>query len=207
MILGRYLRREDLKVLTTGDKGGPSVGHELLGHHITILDAQQAVKVLWLFPETKEFRRPTRITTSPKDDSTETEKSKPARQVDFYEQVRSLPSDEAKKLPDRTIDGKRAIGYRFVWKFVLKNGQSKTTQDIYGQSTTTRDIWVDPSTKLPVRIENTIQGKQIGQTMVCSDFIWNAPLDQSLFSMMPPEGYTERKPTPGAAPADARQTH
>jgi len=188
MILGRYLRRDDKKVLTAGD-GGPRVGDEPLGHHISIFDAQ-AEKVFFLFPDTRQFRPPQPIHVSPRDDSIKTETSKPARQVDFYERLRGLPSDKAEKLPDRTIDGQRAIGYRFVWKNEQKDGAEHFT------GTTIRDIWADPRTKLPVRIEHKMRStnpKEAGGDWVFSDFIWDAPLDRSLFSMTPPEGYKEKK--------------
>jgi hypothetical protein len=58
------------------------------------------------------------------------------------------------------------------------------------------DRWVDPDTKLPIRIEVEYRSTHpmSGQSdWVVSDLIWDAPLDRSLFSTTPPEGYKEAK--------------
>jgi outer membrane lipoprotein-sorting protein len=77
-------------------------------------------------------------------------------------------------------------GFRFVEKVQRKHGTDTSTQD----------FWVDPATKLPLGIEVTFQSTDpmVGQmTSVLSDFILDAPLEQSLFSADPPEGYTKMK--------------
>ena len=188
MILGRYLKREDCKVLTAGDKldGQRDWGQHAAQHDVVIFDLQ-AGNLLHLCPESKLFSlNQTTLSISPKDNSINSEKVKPMPEVDFYEQLRGLPSDKAEKVPDCTIDGKRSLGYRFVEKDEEEFGTEHFTQ------TFTRDIWVDPGTKLPVRIEVTFRSANpmMGQSdWVLSDFIWDAPLDRSLFSTTPPEGY------------------
>ncbi|MBN1765898.1 MAG: hypothetical protein JW860_11615, partial [Sedimentisphaerales bacterium] len=47
-------------------------------------------------------------------------------------------------------------------------------------------IWADPRTALPIRIEQ----KQPGLEIVCKNFEFDVELDESLFSMEVPEGYT-----------------
>ena len=190
MILGPYLRRDDQKVLTAGDKleGGRSWGARVGYHAISILDLETG-KGISLIPESKLYRLDqTTYNLSSKDNSIKTEKVKPWQEWDFYKQLRSLPSDKAETLPERMIDGKRTLGYRFVEKDEQRFGTQQATE------TFTRDIWVDPHTKLPIRIEVTFRSTLRGQSdWVYSDIIWDAPLDRSLFSTTPPEGYKEAK--------------
>ena len=59
-------------------------------------------------------------------------------------------------------------------------------------------VWADIENRLPVRVETFTRykaedptGRMTGdQHEVLSDFTFNAPLDQALFSVTPPEGYT-----------------
>jgi hypothetical protein len=59
-------------------------------------------------------------------------------------------------------------------------------------------VWADVETRLPVRVETFSRYKAEDPTgrmsgnrhEVLSDFTFNAPLDQALFSVTPPEGYT-----------------
>jgi hypothetical protein len=191
MILGRYLERDELKVLTSGDKlegGAKWLPHP--DHSISIFDAKAGKDIL-LLPESKRFSKVKGTGSfSPDNGKITFEKITPMPEVDFYKQIRDLLSGKAEKLPDRTIDGKRTLGYRFVEKQEEKFGKKSFT------NTSTRDIWVDPGTKLPVRIEGRFRSDHpmIGATdYVMSDFIWDAPLDPSLFSTNPPEGYKEMK--------------
>jgi outer membrane lipoprotein-sorting protein len=54
------------------------------------------------------------------------------------------------------------------------------------------DVWADPATKQPVRVEMTIrfQGQVIRGTL--SDFALDPKLDDALFRLEPPEGFTLR---------------
>lgn len=190
-ILGRYLKREDINVLTDGDKlGGRGEWGQRAGQHdIMIFDAQTG-NLLHLRPESKLYDLVKTVSNiSPEDGSIKSEKVRPLK-VDFYEQLRSLSSDKAVKLPDRIIDGKRSLGYRFVEKTEQRVGKESFTE------TFTRNIWVDPGTKLPIRIEVEFRSTRpmMGQSdWVLRDFIWDAPLDRLLFSTTPPEGYNEAK--------------
>ncbi len=190
MILGRYLERKEMKVLTPGDKleGGAMWAQPAGG--ISIFDAK-AGKDIFLDPKSKQFSKSEGTASfSPDTGKITTEKIQPMPELDFYKQIRDLLSGNAEKLPDRIIDGKRTLGYRFVEKQEEKFGKKSFT------NTSTRDIWVDPGTKLPVCIEGRFRSDHpmIGATdYVMSDFIWDAPLDPSLFSTNPPEGYKEMK--------------
>ena len=55
------------------------------------------------------------------------------------------------------------------------------------------DLWGDPETGLPVRVEMTL-GMNGNMKVIFSDFVFNAPMDKSLFSIEPPAGYTVGPP-------------
>ena len=53
-------------------------------------------------------------------------------------------------------------------------------------------VWADPESGLPIRVELS-WGVFGAMTIVMSDFAFNIPVDESLFSLEPPEGYTIHK--------------
>lgn len=73
-------------------------------------------------------------------------------------------------LGEREIDGLTTIGYH-----VQKPGVDIT-------------VWADPQTKLPVQMENTMGPV----TYTMTDIVFNVDLDETLFSLEIPEGYTVR---------------
>ncbi len=80
--------------------------------------------------------------------------------------------DSAQYLGERQMEGRTVVGYR-----------------IEEEMTETR-IWADVGTFLPVRIETSINSSLgVGVRCVMSDFVFDAELDESLFSMEVPEGY------------------
>ena len=82
--------------------------------------------------------------------------------------LQESPDFVVEELGEQEIDGQRAIG------FLAKNPEAELT------------IWADPQTTLPVRIEH-----QTGQLLViCKNIEFDVPMDESLFSMDVPEGYT-----------------
>ena len=187
LILGGYLKREERKTLTSGDKlEGGAKWVQSPANYISIFDAKTG-KTIMLLPESKRFAKFETISSvSPDDGSIKTERIKPLPKVDFYEETRRLPDGKLEKLPARTIGGKQSTGFRFVEKNQRKQGTD----------TWTRDIWIDPATKLPFCIEVTEQSTdpRMGRMhAVLSDFVWDAPLEQQLFSTDPPEGYTKMK--------------
>lgn len=51
-------------------------------------------------------------------------------------------------------------------------------------------IWADTETRLPVEIEMTMRSGMLPPTnMIMTDFVWDQPVDESLVSLTPPEGY------------------
>lgn len=51
-------------------------------------------------------------------------------------------------------------------------------------------VWVDPKSRLPLVIEQKITMAMGIMTSSMSDFVFDPPLDDALFSLTPPEGYT-----------------
>ncbi len=98
------------------------------------------------------------------------------QRINFFEQMRKLVSDaqsgavdEIEELGPQTIDGRQAVGFRII------------------QDNTQQTIWADPETGLPIRVEFV---SRAGRKRALSDFRINVELDESLFSMDVPEGYT-----------------
>jgi outer membrane lipoprotein-sorting protein len=80
-------------------------------------------------------------------------------------------------LGEKVIDGQRLAGYRLTGHGMIW------------------ELWGDPKTRLPVRIESSAPSNPNVRPMIYSDFVFNAHLDESLFSMEPPAGYQVQKQT------------
>ncbi len=80
------------------------------------------------------------------------------------------PGVKTESLGQQEIDGRRVVGFRI-------SGSGAVVS-----------LWGDPKTGTPVRIESTDATiPYLKVTM--SDFVLNVPMDDSLFSVEPPEGY------------------
>jgi hypothetical protein len=94
---------------------------------------------------------------------------------DFRAMLRNVSESSAKRLPDREVAG------RVVNEFLVQMRDQDYT------------VTVDPSTKLPIRMELFQPNRpEMGQgecRMVFADFVFDAPVDESLFRMEAPEGY------------------
>jgi outer membrane lipoprotein-sorting protein len=91
--------------------------------------------------------------------------------------AKNRPDGEVENLGTKQIDGRAAVGFRFRLK-----GKNQDTD---------KTIWADPKTALPIRIEETTTGP--GPSVVVSGskgYRFNVKLDDSLFDIEPPEGYT-----------------
>ncbi|MHC4403204.1 MAG: hypothetical protein ACYTG0_26380 [Planctomycetota bacterium] len=87
------------------------------------------------------------------------------------------PQVKREMLGESDIDGRRVVGHR-----IIKPGQ------------VTR-IWVDPQSLLPVQIEKKSRMEPPNEIRIESGFVFNVDLDESLFSVEPPAGYTvDRRP-------------
>jgi hypothetical protein len=90
------------------------------------------------------------------------------------ERLKNSPDASVESLGTEEIDGRNAVGIRVY----------------IGQSIDMR-LWSDPETNLPLRI---VIEKMFGQTRaVFSNFDFDAVIDESLFSMEVPEGYTQQE--------------
>ena len=107
--------------------------------------------------------------------------------TDFLQKLRNLPGQATKKLGERMVDGRKAIDFAVK----LDGGESKVT--------------VDAATKLPIQIEVSYPprfgGKSIREVTV--NFVFDPILDESLFRIVPPAGYTVARHARGeASPQD-----
>jgi outer membrane lipoprotein-sorting protein len=116
------------------------------------------------------------------------------RSANWFDGVRRHLLDTRIKrepLGEKEIGGHRAVGYRLI-------------RHTYGGSDSVMTLWGDPETGLPDRIEVIEQrsGKEMKVTM--SDFVFNADLDESLFSVEPRAGYTTRTLRIDSSPPDEK---
>ena len=104
---------------------------------------------------------------------------------DTLASMKELIEEAETELGEKEITGRLAKGYR-----VTKGGMTFT-------------IWADAKTGDPLQLELTIYQGEVLVTM--SDFRFNEEMDESLFSMKPPEGYkqaTEKPYDVGTASAE-----
>lgn len=183
MILGSHLRREEIKV-SGGDKLPEGiVSTEQPGSYVLIENVKTG-KLVSLHPDEKVFSAVHEIFGINDDGKVVTTKVQPQSKADLYAGICNVSTDKAKKLPERTIDGKQAIGF-----VIEEKGEKKG-----GTVTVERTYWVDVKTKLPVRIEASYRStdpKVADSDCVLRDFVFDAPLDESLFSTEIPAGYTD----------------
>jgi outer membrane lipoprotein-sorting protein len=96
----------------------------------------------------------------------------------YFERLRELLAEkknskdaEYERLGEKEMDGRQVVGFRFA------------------TAAATVTLWGDPKTGLPVRIENAWRGLPAAQVAM-TDFEINVELNEKLFDMRPPEGYT-----------------
>ena len=103
--------------------------------------------------------------------------------ADFFRDILEVPEDRAIRLPEKTIDGKRTVGFR----------------TISDDNSLTKTWWVDRETRLPVRIEwdqngaspePSVESDLLSTKVVFSDFTYDEAIDDSLFDVSVPDGYT-----------------
>jgi outer membrane lipoprotein-sorting protein len=189
-ILGRYRERSEVLSVTPGEEleGGNRWNAPTPGR-VSIIDLQRGAMIS-LTPEKKQYSVITGFASmSPDDGSLEKSELKPVPEADFYRQMRAIPFDKAEKLDERVVEGKKVTGFRTV----------EETKRSAGTDTWTRTYWVDSQTKLPVRIEVDVRSTHpniISTRGVLSDFVFDEPLDESLFSADPPVGYVDARNAP-----------
>jgi outer membrane lipoprotein-sorting protein len=85
--------------------------------------------------------------------------------------LRNLADIKGEPIGKKQIGEVEAQGFR-----IQKNGMSHIA-------------WIDPKTRLPLVIEHTLRTGDKDVTMTMSDFVFDAPLDDALFSLKPPADY------------------
>jgi len=85
--------------------------------------------------------------------------------------LQAHPEFEVEELGEREIASQKLIGFR----------ATHPKAEII--------IWADPQTALPVRIEQ-ISGQM---KVICKNVMFDVPMDETLFSMDVPEGYTQQQ--------------
>jgi hypothetical protein len=101
--------------------------------------------------------------------------SKLATAPDFVNEFRKLADHKGEALEPREINGIKARGFRVV---------------IHGEVSS---LWVDPKTARPLLVEMDVPAAGEGAKVVMSEIAFDVPLDESLFSLDPPKGYTLEK--------------
>lgn len=92
--------------------------------------------------------------------------------MDYGWRLKALFDHEGTPLGDKEIRGRPATGFQVMHDLVIS------------------DIWVDAKTGHPLLIETW---NPYGTSEVISDFVFDQNLDDSLFSLTPPEDYTVSK--------------
>ena len=96
---------------------------------------------------------------------------------DAFRNFRNLPDFSVRPMGRRTLDGAAAEGFELM--------KAEEDHPI--------TVWADPRTSLPVRIERTVKqpdGKLI--QIVTINIVFDAELDESLFDLEVPAGYTRQ---------------
>ena len=176
-ILGPYRMREEL----TETPGEVLSNRPYTDSYVQIHDAKKGILVT-LYPDRKSHEVVERILGITADGKVVESKPEPNPQIDFYAQIREVPSDKAVKLNDKFIGDK-----------VVKGFQVETKRETAaGTDTLTKTYWVDPSTKLPVQIESSLRSTSPNRAesdWLRTDFIFDEPMDEALFSTDKPDGY------------------
>ncbi|MGA2229748.1 MAG: hypothetical protein ABSH22_02380 [Tepidisphaeraceae bacterium] len=102
----------------------------------------------------------------------------PSPQDDPAAFFRNLATQQGKPIEDRQINGIEAKGF---------------STESFGFPTS---LYVDPKTKMPLLVESTVTMGSQRMKVVMTDFAFDTPLDDSLFSLDPPPGYTLKDAKP-----------
>lgn len=184
-ILGRHLRRVAFRITAPGDPLPAGESWTTGPREYTTIENARTGQAIVLYPKQMAYARIQKILGIDLDSGQVREsRLAPNPDADFYERIRDVPTKEAKRLPSRKIDGKLVAGFRVV----------ESVERPAGTDTWTRTYWVDPETKLPVRIEASVRStnpRLASSDWVKSGFVFDVPLDESLFSTDPSEGYRD----------------
>ena len=100
--------------------------------------------------------------------------------------ARDQPDWIRERLGEKVFDGRHLVGYRLTGRGMIC------------------DLWGDPKTGMLVRIEKSAPSNPNMKPTICSDFVFDAALDESQFSLEVPAGYKVQKLTVNGSPADEK---
>ena len=105
----------------------------------------------------------------------------PEPEIDPTEWLRNLPTANAERVGELTINGRHLTGLRTKSRVPGMSSDAEVT------------VWVDAETNVPDRIElkpvNAPPGSRVQQSWVLTDIRLDVPLEDSLFDTTPPAGY------------------
>ena len=166
LILGRYLQRVE--------QDGA------WGKRIDISNAETGEDVS-LELATKTFtRRKTQTVLGMKSGDKSVSSLKPRPEANFYSRFAAISTEKLTALPEKQLDGVTVVGFQDT--------------EVNANFTAVRTFWINKSTQLPIQIDVVLTqaGIVIGGFSQ-SDFVFDAPLADTLFSTEPPAGYTVRE--------------
>ena len=131
------------------------------GGFVTVIDWTQG-KGLSTLPTRKQFIE-MEMSNLPHDPA--------QQQFNVIEKLRTLPDRANEELGTKEIDGRALQGFRVTEEDVINT------------------VWIDPQTHDLVRVETEFINAP-GMNVVMTDFQFDVDLDDSLFSLTPPDGYT-----------------
>jgi outer membrane lipoprotein-sorting protein len=131
------------------------------GGYISVLDGIEG-KGLSILPDRKQFVE-MEMSNLPADAG--------QRQFDAIERLRTLPERADEALGEREMDGRTVQGFR-----VTEEGVTDT-------------VWIDPQTRELIIVEREFTNVP-GISATMTDFRFDVELDDALFSLTPPDGYT-----------------
>jgi hypothetical protein len=185
MVLGRYRIRTESRMTAPGDPLPEGQSWSTMDEPSIVIQNAETGAILSLLPESKRYVIPqVFMSIDPDTGEFNEEKPRPTPEADFYTRLREVPANAA-KLPTKQIGDVAAEGFQVVE--TIERPRSGHTE------TWTRTFWVNPATKLPIRIETSSRSTNpmmADSDWVTKDIIFDAPLDEALFSTEPPAGYT-----------------
>jgi len=131
------------------------------GGFVTVIDWAQG-KGISILPSRKQFIE-MEMSNLPHDPA--------QQQFNVIEKLRTLPDRADEELGTSEIDGQVLQGFRVTEEDVINT------------------VWIDPKTRDLVRVETEFINAP-GMNVVMTDFQFDVELDDSLFSLTPPAGYT-----------------
>ena len=153
------------------EAGGPVIHDQIKGPFIrrTFSNMEDVVSIIDL-----ETSRILSLTVSKKEAAYVDLKGLPSM-PNYLDMLRNIISElqesphfEVEELGTQEIDGREAVG------FLARHPKAEVT------------IWADPETALPIRIEQVAGQMKV----ICKNVRFDVPMDELLFSMDVPEGYT-----------------